>query len=92
MSQESTSQRSRKQVRTGVVVSDKMDKTAVIAVTNTVIHPLYRRRMTRTARVMAHDPANTCAVGDEVQIVASRPRSRHKRWLVRQVLKRAEES
>ena len=92
MSQETTTERGRKQVRTGTVVSDKMDKTAVVAVTNTVVHPLYKRRMKRTSKVMAHDPANDCRTGDQVLIVSSRPRSRNKRWQVREVLKRGEES
>lgn len=84
--------RGRRQVKVGRVVSNKMDKTVVVAVENTVMAPLYRRLMKRTSKFYAHDEANACRVGDEVQIVACRPLSKKKRWRVQQVLKQALES
>ena len=85
-------ERGRAQVRTGTVVSDRMDKTVVVAVTNTVMHRLYHRYMKKTSKFYAHDENNECRVGDEVRIVSSRPLSRLKRWRVDEVLKRAEGS
>jgi small subunit ribosomal protein S17 len=80
----------RQQVKVGTVVSDKMDKTVVVAVTNTVMHRLYQRYVKRTAKFYAHDPENSCRLGDQVRIVSVRPLSRQKRWRVDEVLKRAE--
>lgn len=86
----SAAPRGRQQVKTGRVVSNKMDKTVVVAVENTVTHRLYHRYLKRTSRFAAHDEQNQCSVGDEVEIVSSRPLSRTKRWRVRRILKRAE--
>ena len=83
-------ERGQLQTKTGKVVSDKMEKTVVVAVLNTVMHPLYHRYMKRTMKFYAHDEKNECRMGDEVRIVSSRPRSRKKRWQVREILKRAE--
>ncbi len=80
----------RQQVKVGTVVSDKMDKTVVVAVTNTVMHRLYHRYVKRTSKFYAHDPENDCRLGDQVRIVSVRPLSRQKRWRVAEVLKRAE--
>ena len=82
--------RGRQQVKIGTVVSDKMDKTVIVKVTNTVMHRLYHRYMKRTSKFYAHDPENTCRVGDQVRIVSVRPLSRLKRWRVDEVLKRVE--
>jgi small subunit ribosomal protein S17 len=82
--------RGRQQVKIGTVVSDKMNKTVVVKVTNTVMHRLYHRYMKRTSKFYAHDPENTCHVGDQVRIVSVRPLSRLKRWRVDEVLKRVE--
>ena len=82
-------QSGRRQTLTGVVVSDKMDKTIVVAVKSTIMDSLYRRYIKRTKRFHAHDEANECRVGDQVRIVASRPLSRLKRWRVQQVLRRS---
>jgi small subunit ribosomal protein S17 len=82
--------RGRRQVKVGRVVSNKMDKTVVVAVENTVTHRLYHRYMKRTSKFHAHDEGNECNVGDEVEIVSSRPLSKTKRWRVRKILKRAE--
>jgi small subunit ribosomal protein S17 len=82
--------RGRRQTKTGTVVSDKMDKTVVVAVKNSFKHPLYLRYLSRTTTFNAHDEGNECHVGDEVEIVSSRPLSRTKRWRVQQIVKRAE--
>jgi small subunit ribosomal protein S17 len=79
-----------RQVKVGRVVSNKMDKTAVVAVAETVTHRLYHRSMKKTKKFHAHDEENQCNVGDLVEIVSSRPLSRTKRWRVREILKRAE--
>jgi small subunit ribosomal protein S17 len=82
--------RGRRQVKVGRVVSNKMDKTVVVAVQNTVTHRLYHRYLKRTSTFAAHDEENKCQIGDEVEIVSSRPLSRTKRWRVRQILKRTQ--
>jgi small subunit ribosomal protein S17 len=82
--------RGRQQVKTGVVVSAKMDKTVVVAVGTTSTHRLYLRTMKKTKKFHAHDEENRCKVGDEVEIVSSRPLSKTKRWRVREIVKRAE--
>ena len=73
----------------GRVTSDKMDKTIVVAVDRAVRHPLYRKVVRSTKRYMAHDEENHCSVGDVVRIVESRPLSRHKRWVVQEIIKPA---
>jgi small subunit ribosomal protein S17 len=80
----------RRQVKVGRVVSDKMNKTVVVAVENTVTHRLYHRTMKRTSRFHAHDEDNQCRVGDVVEIVSSRPLSKTKRWRVRRIVERAQ--
>ena len=79
----------RRQVKVGTVVSTKMDKTVVVRVERVITHPLYHRQMKRTSRFAAHDEANDCNVGDRVEITASRPLSRTKRWRVTGVLQRS---
>jgi small subunit ribosomal protein S17 len=76
--------------RLGVVVSDRMQKTIVVSVERTVMHPKYKKIQRRRTRVKAHDEGNTCRVGDRVLIVECRPLSRDKRWRVSKVLERAE--
>jgi len=78
-----------RKTKEGVVVSDKMDKTVVVAVQRLVRHPLYRRVIRRTHRFKAHDEANDCSVGDRVRIMECRPLSREKCWRVIEVLSRA---
>ena len=85
-----TPERGRQQVKTGLVVSNKMDKTVVVVVHESTTHRLYHRYMKKTKKFHAHDEENQCKVGDEVEIVSSRPLSKTKRWRVRQILKRAE--
>ena len=82
--------RGHQQVKVGRVVSNKMDKTVIVTVENTVTHRLYHRYLKRTSKFAAHDEQNQCNVGDEVEIVSSRPLSRTKRWRVRRILKRAQ--
>jgi len=72
--------------RVGTVVSDKMDKTVVVAVENRFPHPIYQKTVSRTQRYKVHDEANTCKVGDRVRITETRPLSRTKRWTVAEVL------
>ena len=81
-------ERTRYQVLTGTVVSDKMDKTIVVKVERTVMHRLYRRYVKRTSKFTAHDEKNECTVGDKVSIEASRPLSKRKRWRVRKIVER----
>lgn len=80
----------RRKVRVGTVISNKMDKTVVVAVMRSYRHPLYGKTIRRTKKYMAHDEHNTCQVGDRVEIVETRPLSRHKRWRVRAILERAQ--
>lgn len=75
---------------TGVVVSDKMQKTVVVAVESVRRHPLYGRTVRRTRRYKAHDPAGQAHAGDRVVIAEARPMSRDKRWRVAQVLRKGE--
>lgn len=81
--------RGKRKVRQGRVVSDKMEKTVVVAVETLVRHALYGRTLRRTAKFKAHDEANDCHVGDSVEIMETRPLSREKRWRVVRVLERA---
>lgn len=80
---------SRRQNLVGIVVSDKMDKTVTVAVERTFMHRLYQRYVKRTSKFAAHDESNECRIGDRVQIVATRPLSKRKRWQVREILERA---
>jgi small subunit ribosomal protein S17 len=75
--------------KVGRVVSDKMDKTVVVAVDYVRRHPLYHKRITRTSKFMAHDERNECKPGDVVRIEETRPLSKHKRWIVREIVERA---
>lgn len=81
-------ERNVRKVRVGKVVSNKMDKTVVVAVERKVPHALYSKPMTMTKRFKAHDENNECLVGDTVRIVETRPLSKDKRWRVVQVLER----
>ncbi|MBW1918058.1 MAG: 30S ribosomal protein S17 [Deltaproteobacteria bacterium] len=75
--------------RTGIVVSDKMDKTVVVQVTRLVRHPVYGKIVRRWNKFKAHDANNACRVGDKVVIVETRPLSRDKRWRVKEILEKA---
>ena len=78
-----------RKVRTGVVVSDKMEKTIVVRVDRMAKHSLYGKPVLRSKKFMAHDEANDCRIGDKVMIAETRPLSTHKRWEVTQIIERA---
>jgi small subunit ribosomal protein S17 len=73
-------------MREGVVVSDKMDKSVIVEVSRTVLHPVYQKYVRKRTRFMAHDETNACKVGDRVRIIESRPLSRRKRWRIQEKL------
>ena len=79
-----------RKARTGKVVSDKMQKTVVVAIERRVPHPMYGKMMTRTTRLKAHDEQNSAKVGDTVRIVETRPLSKDKRWRVVEIVERAQ--
>jgi small subunit ribosomal protein S17 len=81
--------RAARKVREGVVVSNKMDKTAIVAVIERVRHPKYNKFVLQTKRLYAHDEANDVNVGDKVRVMETRPLSKSKRWRVTEVLERA---
>lgn len=78
--------------RSGIVVSDRMQKTVVVSVERTVMNPKYKKYLRRRTKVKAHDDSNQCRIGDRVLIVECRPLSRDKRWRVSQVLERSKMS
>ncbi|BDU71111.1 MULTISPECIES: 30S ribosomal protein S17 [Holophagaceae] len=80
-----------KMIRSGVVVSNKADKTVVVKVERKFQHPLYSRTVKQTAKFMAHDETNACQIGDVVKIVESRPLSKRKRWMVLEITQKAGE-
>ena len=82
-------QERRRLMKVGRVVSDKMNKTVIVAVEYTRPHPLYKKPMKRTSKFAAHDERNQCRIGDVVRIEETRPLSRTKRWIVREILQRA---
>jgi len=86
---ETSDARNFRKTREGLVVSDKMDKTVVVAVENRVQHPRYAKTMRRTSRLKAHDETNECGVGDRVLIMETRPQSATKRWRIVRVLEKA---
>ncbi|MBL8996138.1 MAG: 30S ribosomal protein S17 [Gemmatimonadales bacterium] len=83
------SDRTARKMRQGLVVSDKMDKTVVVAIERRVPHPVYGKMVTRTKRLKAHDEANSAKVGDTVRIVETRPLSKDKRWRLLEIVERA---
>jgi len=82
-------ERNLRKTRVGVVVSDKMDKTIVVAVVDNVKHPLYKKIVKRTFKLKAHDEENICRVGDKVRVMETRPISREKRWRLVEVMEKA---
>ena len=84
-----TEERTLRKVRVGMVVSDKMDKTVVIAIEDNVKHPVYGKIIKRTLKVHAHDEANTCGIGDKVSIMETRPLSKTKRWRIVEIIEKA---
>ena len=83
-------QRGNRKLRTGTVTSDRMDKTVAVEIVRTYQHPLYKKIVRSSTKILAHDEQNECHVGDLVQVVEVRPLSRRKRWKVRQVVSKAE--
>lgn len=81
--------RGRRKTRVGVVVSDKMDKTVVVAVRTTMRHPLYGKIVRRVSKIKAHDQGNACGIGDRVLLAETRPLSKTKRWRVAEILEKA---
>ena len=82
-------ERKARKVREGTVVSDKMDKTAVVAVVSRVPHSKYNKMVLRTTKLHAHDETNDVAVGDRVRVMETRPLSKNKRWRITDVIERA---
>ena len=82
-------ERNLRKTRTGVVVSDKMDKTIVVAVYNNVRHPLYNKIVKETYKLKAHDENNDCNIGDTVKVMETRPLSKDKRWRLVEIMERA---
>ena len=78
-----------RKTRTGIVVSDKMDKTVVVAVRTKVRHPLYGKMVNKTTKFKAHDENNECGVGDTVRIMETRPLSKDKRWRIVEIIEKA---
>ena len=82
-------ERNLRKTRTGKVVSDKMDKTIVVAVEDHVKHPLYNKIVKRTYKLKAHDENNDCNIGDPVKVMETRPLSKDKRWRLVEIIERA---
>ena len=82
-------ERNLRKTRVGVVVSDKMDKTIVVAVRDNVRHPLYNKIVKKTYKLKAHDEENQCGIGDTVKVMETRPLSKDKRWRLVEIMERA---
>lgn len=82
-------ERNLRKTRVGKVVSDKMDKTIVVAVVDNVKHPLYKKIIKRTRKLKAHDEENTCKIGDRVRVMETRPLSKDKRWRLVEIIEKA---
>jgi small subunit ribosomal protein S17 len=78
--------------KTGVVVSNKMDKTVTVLVSQRIKHPVYGKYINRSRKFMAHDEANACRIGDTISIVETRPMSRKKRWRVKEIINHAHDA
>ena len=83
------SDRNLRKQRVGRVVSDKMDKTVVVAIEDSKRHPLYKKIIRKTVRIKAHDEKNECGIGDRVQVMETRPLSKDKRWRVVNIIEKA---
>ena len=82
-------ERNLRKTRTGKVISNKMDKTIVVAIEDSVKHPLYGKVVKRTVKIKAHDEENTCGIGDRVKVMETRPLSRDKRWRLAEIVEKA---
>jgi small subunit ribosomal protein S17 len=87
--EQATTERGRRKLRTGVVVSDKMDKTVVVRIDRQIRHALYGKTVRRSSKLSAHDEANDAHVGDTVRVMETRPLSKTKRWRVVEIVERA---
>ncbi len=83
------SDRNMRKVEVGKVISDKMDKTIVVAIEDSVKHPLYKKIIKRTVKLKAHDENNECAIGDRVRVMETRPLSKEKRWRLVEIIEKA---
>ncbi len=83
------SERNLRKTRVGIVVSDKMDKTVVVAIKDNVKHPLYKKIIKNTVKFKAHDENNECGIGDRVLVMETRPMSKDKRWRVVEIIEKA---
>lgn len=83
------SERNLRKTRVGTVVSDKMEKTIVVAIKDNVKHPLYKKIIPRTIRLKAHDENNECRIGDRVRVMETRPLSKDKRWRLVEIIEKA---
>ena len=90
MSEQQTNERTRRKVRTGVVVSDAMDKTVLVRIDRQVRHALYGKAVRRASKLAAHDETNDAHVGDTVRVMETKPMSKSKRWRVVEIVERAE--
>ena len=84
-----SAERNLRKTRVGKVVSDKMDKTVVVAIVDNVKHPLYKKIIKRTVKLKAHDENNECRIGDRVEVMETRPLSKDKRWRLVNVIEKA---
>ena len=84
-----TEERALRKTRVGEVISDKMDKTVVVAIRDNVKHPVYNKIIKRTLKVHAHDEENVCGIGDKVEIMETRPLSKTKRWRLVEIIEKA---
>ena len=82
-------ERNLRKTRVGIVTSDKMDKTVVVSIKDSVKHPLYKKIVNRTIKLKAHDENNTCGIGDRVLVMETRPMSKDKRWRVVEIIEKA---
>ncbi len=82
-------ERNLRKIMIGTVVSDKMDKTIVVAVEDSVAHPIYKKTVKRTYKLKAHDEQNECKVGDKVKVMETRPLSKDKRWRLVEIVEKA---
>lgn len=87
--QEHVQERGRRKIRTGLVVSDKMDKTVLIKVDRKMRHPLYKKIVRRSSKLAVHDEGNEAHVGDTVRVMETRPLSKTKRWRIVEIVERA---
>lgn len=86
----SSNERGQCKTRVGLVVSDKMDKTVVVAVERLVRHPRYKKYIRKTKKLVAHDKDNQCGIGDTIRVKETRPLSKTKRWTVAEIIRKAE--